>query len=130
MDSAQLGWGAELCLEQTGQGWLQLLKGASSIMSAAVTPSLSLAPFSFAGSTGEAGGFCLTPAALGCSRRSVLQGKLHWHGASATAAVSLGAAPHTEPLHQSRHPVLRSDTPRQRPLQAARIAAPGITGRR
>lgn len=70
MDLAQLGWGAELCLGQTGQGWLQLLKGASSIISAPVTPSLSLAPFFFADSAREAGGFCLIPAALGCSCRS------------------------------------------------------------
>lgn len=130
MDLAQLSWVAELWVGQTGQSWLQLLKGASSIISALLTPSLSLAPFSFADSTGEPGGFCLTPAALCCSHWSALRGKLHWHSASTTTTVSLVTAQHTEPLHQSRHPVLRSDIPRQRPLQAARIATPGIAERR
>jgi len=130
MDWAQLGWGTELCLAQTGQGWLQLRKGASSTASAPLTPSVSLAPFSFADSTGEAGGLCLTPAALGCSRRSASRGKLHRPGASAVVAVSPGTAQHTEPRHQSRHPALRSDILRQRLLQAAPITAPGIAGRR
>lgn len=57
MNHSGLPWIQQSWAVGQSSTWLQLLKGASSIISASVTPSLSLPLFSFADSTGEAEGF-------------------------------------------------------------------------
>lgn len=93
MDSAQLGWGAQLCLGQPAAKGRQLHNWC--LDHPLLVPGFIL----FCRWHRETGGFCCTPAAPGCShllRQLSLEERF-------TGTTVLGPAQHTEPRHQSRH---------------------------
>lgn len=131
-DLAQLGWGAEICLGEAGQGWLQQQQRTSPVISALVTSvPVPVQPLLVPGRA------LLQVARQKPPLRSVLRGSSTRQllvKQSLTRTVLLPPRLSAQVLLSTASlcgcPVLRSDVPKQRALQAAGAAAPAIPGTR